>query len=519
MKKRIVSAVLTAMLVFGIFAINGCNGKNSDNKEVTLVWAIADIKQKDSDLVMVEVNKMLSELLPGTKLEMIQDSSLGTKWSLWMAGKTQIDIAHAGFDTNLQDEISKQSYYKMNDLINQYAPTIKEEWEKYGPLYMTGTVGGDLYAIPNIQVHINNWRCISVPSDLKDYIDADAILKAATENTTTTEEFYIAMDQYLEKVFAAKANNDRLIDINNLYKCIVKLRGFEAIGSNESNYVYRASDDNVKVMDLYDTPEFALFMKYARRWFEKGYVPKDIISQQGGYTGDQSVLVARGYNALTEDPDRTGKSIVKSGEFEELKISITPDSQLFSGSNVVGSLMTYNAIPITAKHPERAMQLLELLRTEKGRPLLNLLVYGIEGKHYEKLSDTEIKAFDYEGQGSSKSAYGLRNWVMGTHLNMYVVRHYTELTREAGKKYYDEIMPGIRKTPVYGMTVDVSRIENELAQIKGVCGEFELQLISGAFENYETIHKNMKNKLKSAGEDKVITELQKQVDKYIADNK
>lgn len=51
------------------------------------------------------------------------------------------------------------------------------------------------------------------------------------------------------------------------------------------------------------------------------------------------------------------------------------------------------AISINSKHPERAMQLIGLMNTEKGKDLYNLLVFGIEGEHYTKVNDKENSTY------------------------------------------------------------------------------------------------------------------------------
>ncbi len=47
------------------------------------------------------------------------------------------------------------------------------------------------------------------------------------------------------------------------------------------------------------------------------------------------------------------------------------------------------AISSTSKHPEKAMELINLVNTDST--LRNLLMFGIEGTHYEKVSDNQIK--------------------------------------------------------------------------------------------------------------------------------
>ena len=74
-------------------------------------------------------------------------------------------------------------------------------------------------------------------------------------------------------------------------------------------------------------------------------------------------------------------------------------------------------IPCTAKNPERAMQLINLLHSSKGQDLFRLLVYGIEGEHYTVNEDGTVTFANPNGQESADSTYGLSDWAVGSNLN------------------------------------------------------------------------------------------------------
>ena len=103
--KRLLALVMSLMLLAGVFA--GCGGGGDNGGEVTLKWAMGFSEQADYPEVLTEVNKELEKLLPNTKLEFILDSQIASKWSLWMAGGTAIDLAHSGYAVDLYSEISE----------------------------------------------------------------------------------------------------------------------------------------------------------------------------------------------------------------------------------------------------------------------------------------------------------------------------------------------------------------------------------------------------------------------------
>ena len=79
-------------------------------------WA----EQKDAQNVVAEINKKLENLLPNTQIALTLDSGMADKWSLWMSTQREIDIAHSGYATNIEDEVRNESYLELNDLVEEY---------------------------------------------------------------------------------------------------------------------------------------------------------------------------------------------------------------------------------------------------------------------------------------------------------------------------------------------------------------------------------------------------------------
>lgn len=516
--KRMFAILLACLLVVSLV---GCGKDGSKSGTDTLVWAMPLTVQTDSEMVWEEVNKQLAELMPGTELEFMLDSSMSSKWALWMAGKTQVDIALSGYTNDLASEINKKSFYELNDLVKKYAPTVKEEWEVYEKDYQTGMSNGKLYAIPNVQIHVNDEVFVSVPAYLSQYLDTAELQRLAKEHTTSVEAFYVVLDKYMQeakKHIDTKTTVGLISGVDHFYRNFVK-RGYEFIGGNNSLVCYKVTDPDVKVIDFHETEEYKAYVKYAAKWYKEGLISKDILTGDDGIGSLMGIMSANITNFRQYDVDKNGIIDGNAGEGQTKKsyqVSVTPKEQKYNGTAVIGSLKTYCSIPRTAAHPEKAMQLIELLRTDKGAKLLNTIIYGIEGTHYEKLSDTEIKAVDYEGQASSSSKYGLSNWMVSSMIHgMYICYPYTTATYDAAMTYYEEERPNFTKTPVYGMVVDNSKVENELAQMTAANDEFELQLIGGANSGIEDTFNKMQAKIKAAGLEKVIKEYQKQVDDFI----
>ena len=109
--KQVICFVLAFLMLASV--LTGCgtsetkNADYTDNEkeEVTLVIALPFAKQADTDKVVAEVNKLLEEKLPNTKIELLLDANMADKWSLWMSTSKKIDLAHAGHCTDIDTGI------------------------------------------------------------------------------------------------------------------------------------------------------------------------------------------------------------------------------------------------------------------------------------------------------------------------------------------------------------------------------------------------------------------------------
>lgn len=528
--KRVISLVLLLAMLCACFA--GC-GSKEDTGHAHLIWAMPWYEQSEHEMVEGEINKILAEKLPDTELEFLFDSSLASKWSLLMAGNTQIDIANVGFNSaSLVSEIPKKSFYGLNDLVDKYAPTIKEQRdETYELDYLTGSMNGELYAIPHVQMHVNDTAAIQIPKAFEKYLDLDAFIKECENSVTTTDKMYQLLDAYLhaaKSAITAQLGKDisEYINLPTFYSVFAR-RGYDFIGAGPSakapsNIGYKAFEDKVKLVDFYTTDEFKTYVKWAKKWYDDGFISKDILSGDTGIGSKTPILYAYNTNMYQSKDGKTFDQFTEKDYGGRLTVAIQTDEQKYLSHCSLGGATVYTAIPSTAKYPERAIRLLELIRTDEGADILNLICYGVEGKQYEKVSETEIKTFEYEGQASSSTTYGVPEWMICSHFaGMYINAPYSEDLRSFAKNYYEKVRPNSHKTPIYGMSFNLTEgdLGNDVSQWEAVLTEYHLQVISGATPDTNATLAAADKKLKEVGVTELIKTLQKQVDDYVKSNK
>lgn len=513
--KRILSMIVALVLLCSM--LSGCgsqegeqggsaSGGNSD-EEVTLVIAIPFSEQKDTVKVVDEINKKLETLLPNTKIELMLDANMAEKWPLWMSTQKSIDIAHSGYVTVLEEEVAKKSYMSLDDLVEEYAPNIKELETKYWYSYDNAKVQGQLYAIPNIQYHVNNSAALKIKKEIVPYTDMQALKDEAWSSDKTTEEFWNILTAGIEN---AEANGVDCQSIASLTLLSVAQRGYNFVSGDNAGFCYDNSD-NGEIIDFYTTPEFEYLCNFMKNAAAKGWVSKDILTGQwsDGLYGTKGSY----FNV------DTSTALIEGGESETTDTLLLDNPETKKLVTKVGENSSYWSIPFTSEHPERAMQFLDLMNSEEGKDIVNLLAYGIEGEHYEVLDAEKgnIKAFEYSGQGSASVSYGIPNWmVCNMVLGMYNVAPYTNENKDYANKVYLEDYNNMEKHVLYGCSFDVDDISTNLNQIVKNNGEYIESIYSGVVENAEGMKTELAEKNQNAGYDEVMAALQEQADEFLS---
>lgn len=542
--KKTISAILALLLASS--ALAGCGDSKSSSvasssNETTTV-AVSEAKelepvtlrmvlggqnlQKDHNLVMDKFNELLKEKLPNTVLEVETYADYKDRLPLFIASGEAIDIAWTGYMFDMVSEIKKGAYLPLDDLVNEYAPTIQDEKKSFESDYNTGVYKDVLYALPIEQPAIKESFRINIPTALKGNMDIEALLKACQSSPTTTQAVYDELTKYLEKS-AQQGKLDKGASVECIIKFIAK-RGFDSTINSNVPIVYKAFDDKIEIQNFYATDEYKNAIKTAAEWFQKSYVRSDILTMENTRSEDGkiggTILTAHNTANWFNVTDKIGvldgnPNNITEGYYQETQFLTDKSDVRFLGSTVIGSCSTYTAIPSSSENPERAMMLINLLHSEDGKELYNMLCFGIEGTHYNKTGDNTIAPIGYVSTATADSPYGLTKWMVGNVYNAFETPDVIPGLPAYCLNFKKNVESKWHKTPVYGLVFDSNSVKNEILQINTVVAEFDKQLFSGALPNYEEVYDNMMAKFKSAGIDKVITELQKQADEYVASKK
>jgi putative aldouronate transport system substrate-binding protein len=261
--------------------------------------------------------------------------------------------------------------------------------------------------------------------------------------------------------------------------------------------------DPRRVVNLYKTPQYKAKLERARRWFQAGYVYKDSAIN----------------TEMIEELIKNNKvvSYITGGELgtESAKTALTghPIKALL----IEPGTITTNAmrrfvwgVPSYSKNAEAALKFLNLMFIDAD--ITNLLIWGIEGRDYTARPDGTI---GYPpGVTASTVPYHSSDFIWGNQYIAKVWEGNPPNLRELSLKENKEAKPSI----LMGFSYDPTPVQNEISAITNVIAQYRPALECGSVDPATELPKFQKA-LDDAGADRVIAEIQKQLDAWWAAKK
>ncbi|MDR3146429.1 MAG: DUF3502 domain-containing protein [Treponema sp.] len=144
-----------------------------------------------------------------------------------------------------------------------------------------------------------------------------------------------------------------------------------------------------------------------------------------------------------------------------------------------------------------------LVNTDKY--LYNLITQGIEGKHYTKIDANFIRPIPNSGYAPNA------DWMYGNQFLAYF---------KEGQNVtdWDDTMTmnkSAKASPALGFAFDSVPVQTELASVSAVVKEYELSLSTGAVDPARVLPEFL-DKLRGAGSERIIAEVQRQLDAWKA---
>lgn len=472
--KRMLSGVVAGVLGAALL-LTGCGGEKtvSNEKPYVIDWYLVT---GDVPASTVEVEQKVNEYLKGKvnaelKMHYFNWGAYDQKINVMIAGGDKFDIAHTSADKFLNDA-AKGAYLPMNDLLDKYAPKTKEI---VGEDFLKGSqINGVNYGLPANKDkghHSGVLYRVDVAEELG--------LTEALNSVKTMDDIYPILDIVKEK----KPDMVPLLEAGLF--CEYVLTNVDPIAFPAA---FLINEDGTvgDVINEAETEAYAQACKRTRENRVLGY------TRQGYETTDEKHFME--FAGLKPGKDAE-VSAGRKHEYKQIDLTVP----FMTNADSIGSLM---GISRTSENPEVVMQFLELFNTDPY--LNNLIVYGIEGVHYEKIDENRIRPIADSGYGNS----GMQ-WKFGNTFINYLTENEQIDKVDKMKQYNDELLP----VENLGFKFDASSLKTETGACLNIKAEF-FEVLVDAPENYEAILEEYKAKLKSAGSDKIVAEAQRQYDEW-----
>ncbi|HZG76180.1 MAG TPA: ABC transporter substrate-binding protein [Paenibacillus sp.] len=433
----------------------------------------------DQDAVEAEVNKITKEKLNAeVDLIPVDGSEYEQKMNTIVAAGEEFDIVWtSSWSFKYMDNVNKGAFLDITDLLETNAPTVKSMFTEVA--WNDTRVEGRIYAVPNYQTFTKTPGFVIQKRYAEKYnLDVSAI------------KTYEDLEPFLEQL----KNGEPDVIPFGVDKNHTALN--EALGMGFTGGVHYRLNEPFKVVDG-DYPEQKRFIDLMRKWYLAGYINKDAAT-----TANLADKLGQGNIAVVQDftlkPGGEAEFMKKNGGNEVVYARIAEPQ-------FTGVTSTMNAISKTSKHPERALMLLELVNTDPA--LFNLLKYGIEGKHYEKLDDVTARIVPDSGYTNAAG------WIFGNETIGYLMEGQAKDTWEVTRRLNDTAAA----PPLAGFNFNNEAVKTQSAAADAIYQEYASGLNTGSIDP-EKYYPMMHDRLAKAGGADILAEKQRQVDEWAAAN-
>jgi putative aldouronate transport system substrate-binding protein len=478
------------------------------SKEVKLYGYLLGSAPAGFNDVMAKMNeKFKADLNCSMEINYIGWSDMQSKYPLVLAAGEDVDWIFTAPWSFYSQQAANGAFLEITpEIMGKYMPKHWAEMEKT-PAMTEASINGKVYMIcsvsPDKKVPTFLYR-----KDLADkygvaeitkFSDVGPYLEAIKKN----EKGIIPMN--LEQNYdIGQPLGALVVESFDQYKDPLTVTG------GGSGLIYKPFDGDGKLYYSTNDPSvlsyFTTAAKTVKSWYDAGYINKDAFANK--VRSKESFVQGKSGIAFGNSMDLQGN--IAQAEAAGMKVGVVPIVGATSGKYMADP---YNnngfAIAAKSKNWERTMMAMDLICEDKSYEFL--AYYGVEGVNYVE-KDGKIAL--PEGLTADKNTYppdAAGFWF--TNKNLHLPQ--TSWT-ESYLALYNRIpnLLGVDKLAAFAPNTD--SIKTEVANCNAVLTQYQNPISIGAVKDVDAAYKQLDDKLKAAGVEKIYNELSTQIQSYLA---
>ncbi|GAE05582.1 extracellular solute-binding protein family 1 [Paenibacillus sp. JCM 10914] len=488
------------------WGLSGCLGNRSadihdsftsvtptDEPEATLKFYFGGEKKAATD----EVWAAVSEYVKGKGLN-VKFSIQFIPWPEYYEKLLVMAAAGDRWDLNFDSEgsfrqmASRGSYMALDKLLPEYAPSLYRKYQMDGNLRST-TMNGDIVGLPwSIKMNQRpyaGWRVdlaekagiYRAPDSVKTVEDVDVLLQELKDaypdskvSRITALPFYVVREEWLDL-------------------------GFHGLGID-------MNDPEFKVQAIEQQLFYIEAAQMSKKWYENKILSPDSLIDRG----DSAEQWRNGKVLFTltshEWAYAADLGFVDPNYRQQMSL-LYPDKKQMNRSPISNVL----AINRNSEHPELVLRFLDMMETD--RKLYDLVIYGIEGKTYEKDGEQVIYP-----DNLSLSTSNYMDW--GGQWALWNPRFIRSTETYPGDFWGEEArfaeLPMNIDSPLEGLLLSDYAISKEVEKRAQLYENLGRSIEYGLVSDVEKEITAYRIKQQDSGLDVVIGEIQRQVNLYLA---
>lgn len=399
-------------------------------------------------------------------------------WGDWSDKINQIVNSGEKFDimftnaTKYRRQIDQGAFADITDLVKNETPDLYKlipsmVWEG-------ATVNGKIYSVPTYK-----------DSSITQYwVFDDDLVKKYNIDVANTKTFE-ALDTVFTKMKQGEGKTFYPLQLTHSDGFNGMLNNYDDLTLGLSPIGVRIDDKAHKIVSVLEQDDTMAQLKMLHKWYQEGIINPDAPTLQ-------DAPKYRPFFSAQAFPGAEASYAVGAGISKYDMVQVA--DSLFSNSSIQGSL---NAISSHSDHKVEALKFLQLVNTDQK--LRDMLGYGVEGTDFEYTSPKVVKRLT--------DTWGIGNYAIGTFFDLATVEGAPEDQWEQVKKLNESAVSSI----CLGFTPDISKLSTEIANCQATWDKYSAELLTGASDPTTTVPK-LVSELNASGMDKIISELQTQLD-------